>query len=87
MTDFADEASERTEAQIAAALSNRMPEGPRATGYCHECGEDLVDAMLDDILPLEIASVTASHRDWLISVTERRWCDAECRDMWEKRNA
>ena len=86
-TSIDQERQEEIMREAVEALSNRMPEGPRATGYCHECGEDLVDAMLDDILPLEIASVTASHRDWLISVTERRWCDAECRDMWEKRNA
>jgi hypothetical protein len=72
MTDFADEASERTEAQIAAALSNRMPEGPVARGLCLECDEPFTKA--------------GKGSRVLEADMERRWCDAQCRDMWERRN-
>lgn len=73
MTDFADEASERTEAQIAEALANRMPEGPKATGWCLECGEDL-------------SGRQTGRKDTLFVIAhDRRWCDAHCRDLWENR--
>lgn len=74
MTDFADEASERTERQIEAALSKRMPEGPKPTGFCHECGEEL---------PWRTMSMCADSQDLQMA---RRWCDAQCRDDWERRN-
>ena len=64
MTDLADLAREREELIRAAALAERKPEGPMATGYCLECGHPF-----------------PAHRDG------RRWCNAECRDDWEKRNA
>ena len=75
MTDFADEASERTEAQIAAALANKMPEGPKATGYCLECGDELAKVEARGTIgpPREVRDMT------------RRWCNAQCRDDWEKR--
>ena len=64
MADFGDMASERQAELEAQALANRMPEGPKATGHCLECGHPF-----------------AVHKDG------RRWCNAECRDDWEKRNA
>lgn len=70
MTDFADEESERTEAQIADALAKRMPEGSKATGYCLECGEYFWK-------PHAVPG--------MVVYDERRWCNAECRDMWENR--
>ena len=63
MTDIADLASEREELIRAAALAERKPEGPKATGHCLECGHPF-----------------AVHKDG------RRWCNAECRDDWERRN-
>lgn len=39
MTDVFDRATEREEMDREIALRARKPEGPKATGYCLECGE------------------------------------------------
>lgn len=39
MTDLFDRATEREEMDRDLALQVRKPEGPRATGFCLECGE------------------------------------------------
>lgn len=75
MTNFADEASERTEAQIEQALASRKPEGPRATGYCLGCGEYLVT--------IQRRGTVGPDRE--VRDMTRRWCDAQCRDDWERR--
>lgn len=58
MADIIDMASEVEEIERRAALSRRQPEGPAATGECHNCGEPMPDG--------------------------RRWCDADCRDDWQR---
>ena len=39
MADIFDRATEREEMDRERALKMRKPEGPKATGYCLECGE------------------------------------------------
>lgn len=65
MADIIDHGNETAELFNDVALRHREPEGPKATGYCLNCGQEL--------LP------------W--SGQPQRWCDAECRDDWEKRGA
>ena len=43
MADIFDRATEREEMDREAALKLRKPEGPKATGYCLECGEAVED--------------------------------------------
>lgn len=54
--DDLDRAQEIMERQQVEALKARRPEGPKATGECLYCGEEI----------------------------EGRWCDAYCRDEWER---
>lgn len=56
--DIIDQGNEAAEIFREAALSQRKPEGPVATGHCLNC-----DARL---------------------APKQRWCDALCRDDWEK---
>lgn len=62
MSDEADRGNETAEVFLDAALSKRVPEGPRPDGRCHNCGAYL-------------------------RLNGARWCNAECRDDWERRNA
>lgn len=39
--DIYDQATEREEQDRALASQQRRPEGPEATGLCHNCGEPL----------------------------------------------
>ena len=57
-SDLIDQANEAAEIFRRAAISQRAPEGPAATGECHNCGAGLAVGL--------------------------RWCDAACRDDWEK---
>ncbi len=41
MADIFDRATEREEMDRERALKMRKPEGPKATGYCLECGEPI----------------------------------------------
>lgn len=41
MTDVFDQATEREEKDRALCLQVRMPEGPKPTGYCLNCGPDV----------------------------------------------
>ena len=58
-SDLIDQANEAAELFNRAALSQRAPEGPAATGACHNCEAALAEGL--------------------------RWCDAECRADWSKR--
>ena len=73
--DDIDRASEREQELTREALSKRMPEGPKATGFCHECG---------DVLLVECKGESGMTRR--VPDFDRRWCDAQCRDDWEKAN-
>ena len=81
MTDFADKASERQAELEADALAMRKPEGPKATGYCLECGEDLWLARAEPTGEV--------HPEFgaLYAPCMRRWCNAQCRDEWERKNS
>ena len=41
MADIIDDANEAAEMHLRAAQSRRLPEGPRSTGFCHNCEEML----------------------------------------------
>ena len=58
--------------QIAA----RKPEGPAPTGFCLDpnCGEQLVSD--EDIQGMKEGRPISAH--------SRRWCNAECREAWER---
>ena len=43
MADIIDQANEVAEIHLKAALSQRMLEGPRAKGQCHNCGYPLLE--------------------------------------------
>ena len=80
--DDADRASEREEQLKAQALAHREPEGPKVTGYCLACGADTP-------LVKVLVSGWDGERELVREPMDipRRWCDAQCRDDWEKRNA
>ena len=59
MSDIADQAEHQEELMRQLAQRFRHPKGPKPTGQCLNCQED----------------VPRDHR----------WCDAECRDIWAKR--
>lgn len=48
-TDPNDRASEQEEQMRAAALRFKKPEGPRGTGYCLHCEDDLDLPAADEI--------------------------------------
>lgn len=56
--DIIDQGNEAAEIFRNAALSQRRPDGPAATGHCLNCDAHLAP--------------------------KQRWCDAGCRDDWEK---
>jgi hypothetical protein len=74
VADIIDHANDIAElnlqAELAAALKHT---GPKATGYCLYCEEQLHN-------DLEIEMIEA---DQFIGMA-RRWCDADCRDWWEE---
>lgn len=45
IADPLDRAAAETESMISAAVSVRKPEGPVATGECHNCGEHVGEGM------------------------------------------
>jgi hypothetical protein len=53
-----DSAGELQDLYLRIALGAQRPTGPRATGFCLSCEEELPG--------------------------ERRWCDATCRDDYER---
>lgn len=71
--DDIDRASEREEQLKAEALSKRMPEGPKATGYCLQCG---------GVMLMECRGESGMVRR--VPDFDRRWCNAQCRDDWER---
>lgn len=84
--DDADRASEREEQLKAQALAHREPEGPKATGYCLACGDELV---VTTGRPGTERTYNGRTLYGVIDMRvdlDRRWCDAQCRDDWEKRN-
>ena len=72
--DDIDRASEREQDLTREALSKRMPEGPKATGYCLQCGAEFVTVQRGGTVRpgREVRDMT------------RRWCDSQCRDDWER---
>lgn len=70
--DDIDRASEREQELTREALSKRMPEGPKITGLCHQCGAELY--------------VNWMMSGGVLKPDGRRWCDSQCRDDWEKAN-
>lgn len=77
--DDIDRASEREQELTREALSKRMPEGPKATGYCLQCGAET-----------PVVKVSVSGWDGKRELARepmdipRRWCDSQCRDDWER---
>ena len=61
MADIADKAAERLEQIEAEALARRMPEGPKATGYCLECGEAFVEPW-ENVPPLRWCNAECRDR-------------------------
>lgn len=60
MADEIDMANEQADKILKEYLTRRQPEGPKHTGCCLFCEEELTGT--------------------------QRWCDAECRDLWEAEN-
>lgn len=77
--DDIDRASEREQELTQDALSKRMPEGPKATGYCLQCGAEFGFQWVGE-------SDAGVRKDLIVYCPKRRWCDSQCRDDWEKAN-
>lgn len=45
MADIIDMANDTADVFKDAALSNRKAEGPRANGFCHNCGEPVAGGL------------------------------------------
>lgn len=58
MSDIIDAANDQAELVLSVELSYRRPNGPKPTGRCLWCGEDVAP--------------------------DRRWCDSDCRDQFER---
>lgn len=93
--DDIDRASEREEQLKAQALAHREPEGPKATGYCLACGEELPPNQCDgcqsgwptrDGVHMVIGGYPGELQSCTADRYPLRWCDAQCRDDWERDN-
>lgn len=68
--DDADRAARSEEWMMKAAQEERKPEGPRPkiVSVCLFCGEEI------EQIPATMEGIKHA----------RRWCDAECRNLWER---
>ena len=82
--DDIDRASEREQELTREALSKRMPEGPKATGYCLQCGEALMKKAKAGDYVCAIRWAGSAFHSGAYTPNGRRWCDSQCRDDWER---
>lgn len=74
MADVIDIANDIAELNLQAEISQALkPTGPKPTGYCLYCEEQLhSDIEIEMIESNQFAGIA------------KRWCDADCRDWWEE---